>query len=476
MISRDELVREVWKGRVVSEAAISGRIKAARRALGDDGKSQRYIRTVHGKGFRFVARLAEAGDLATTETKPSEPAGSDFSRPAIAVLPFTNLSGDPEQEYFADGITQDITANLSKHRWLDVIARNTTFGYKGKAVDVRQLGEALGVSYVVEGSVRRSGQRIRVTAQLVDTGTGRQRWSDRYDRNLEDVFAVQDEITAKIAARIEPEIGAAERRKVVHSERRDLRAWEFYHLGIFHFFKFTAEDNRLAQKYLAKSRELDPDFGEAHAWWAYAVILGMVYWDTDPAKELLDEALEATREALGLDDQNAVFYALKARVQLARCEYDSALTENEIAINLNPTFAAAHCGLADSLAYEGRYDEAIERFEKAIELSPNDPQRWAFLTYGALAHIFRRDFASAIEWADRAREIPNCQYWTIAHKAVALGHLGETEKAHQVAAQLLREKPDFSQAFARRKLFYLKDPVQLNLYLEGLELAGVPAG
>lgn len=245
--------------------------------------------------------------------------------------------------------------------------------------------------------------------------------------------------------------------------------------GGAHFFRFSAHDNLEAQRLLQESRRLDPAFGEAHAWWAYAVILGMVYWDTDPSQELLDEALAATQTALQIDDRNAVFYALKARVQLARCEYQSALIENAMPIELNPTFAAAHCGLADSLAYEGRYDEAIARFEKALELSPNDPQRWAYLTYGALAHIFRGDFETAIDWSSRAGEIPNCQFWTTAHKAVALAYLGEQEAAKAQVANLLREQPLFSLEFAKKKLFYLKDEEQLRMYLDGLKKAGVPA-
>ena len=180
-------------------------------------------------------------------------------------------------------------------------------------------------------------------------------------------------------------------------------------------------------------------------------------------------------EALELDDQNAVFYALKARVQLSRREYSSAMSENEIAINLNPTFAAAHCGLADTLCYEGRYDEAISRFEKAIELSPNDPQRWAFLTYGAMAFIFKGDYESAVLWADRASLIPNCQYWTIAHSAVALAYLDRPDEARRSVENLLAENPAFTMAYAKKKLFYLKRPEQLKLYLDGLEMAGVPA-
>jgi adenylate cyclase len=472
-VLKDELIEKIWKGRIVSESAISSRIKKVRRALDDDGKSQRLIFTVHGKGFRFVGTLRDDDALAD-KIEVSNTRGRAFAKPGIAVLPFLNLSGDPAQEYFSDAITQDLITNLSKHRWLSVVARNSSFAYKGKAVDIKQVVNDLGVSYVVEGSVRRAGDRIRVTAQLVDTSTGHQTWSDKYDRDLQDVFAVQDEITAKIAARLEPEIGAAERQKVSRTATQDLQAWECYHLGVFHFFKFTAEDNLEAQRLLQKSRDLDPSVGEAHAWWAYAVILGMVYWDTDPAQETLDKALAATQMALEIDDQNAVFYALKARVQLARCEYKSALAENKMAIELNPSLASAHCGLADSLAYEGRYDEAIERFEKAIELSPNDPQRWAFLTYGALAHIFKGDHETAIDWADRASEIPNCQFWTVAHKCVALAYLGEKERTRAQVQKLLDEQPHFTISFARKKLFFLKDKQQLEMYIKGLTLAGIP--
>lgn len=471
MVSKDELIEKIWHGRVVSEAAISSRIKKARKALGDDGKSQRLIQTVHGKGIRFVGNLKTAPTTVSPDSSSTTEIKSP--RPGIAVLPFRNLSGDAEQEYFSDAITQDLITNLSKHRWLSVLSRNSSFSHKGEAVDPQRLMREHGVSYIVEGSVLRAGGKIRVTALLVDASSGRQIWSDRYDRDLEDVFAVQDEITSKIAARLEPEIGASERQKVSQTPRHDLKAWDCYHLGVSHFFKFTADDNIKAQELLQESRDLDPDFGEAHAWWAYAVILGMVYWQTDPSPETLDAALAATQRALEIDDQNAVFYALKARVQLARCEYDSAISENAIAIQLNPSFAAAHCGLADSLAYEGRYDEAIQCFEKAIELSPNDPQRWAFLTYGALAHIFNRDFHAAIEWTDRASEIPNCQFWTIAHKAVALAYLDDHAGAERQVARLLKEQPHFDREFARKKLFFLKDQEQLGMYLKGLELAGI---
>lgn len=484
MVSRTEINEKVWGGRVVSEAALSSRIKAARRVLGDDGKSQSMIRTIHGKGFRFVAPVIRDadGDAQSAIAGGAQPATADpaaavrgrSSRPAVAVLSFENLSGDADQEYFSDGITTDLITHLSRHRWLAITARNTTFGYKGRAVDVRRIGTELDVDYVVEGSVQRAGERVRIYAHLVDAASGHQAWAERFDRNVSDIFALQDEITEKIAARVEPEIGYAERNRVVYARPANLKAWDCFHLGIHHFFRFTAEDNVKAQELLRRSRELDPDFGDAYAWWAYAVVLGMVYWDTPPTSGLLEKALAACDRALSMDGQNATFHALKARVLLARREYDRAIIENEAAIELNPTFAAAHCGLGDSLAYEGRYDESLDCFRRSIDLSPNDPQRWAFFTYGALALLFKGDYEGALQWTERAASLPNCQYWTTAHRAVALARLGRDDAARAETAKLLRENPEFCRVFARQKLFYLKRSEQIEGYLEGLEQAGVP--
>lgn len=485
LVTRDEIVEKIWLGRVVSEAAISSRIKAARHALDDDGIAQRYIRTVHRKGFRFVGEMRHGSGTSRVETlTPEALVGSDGpslhgARPSVIVLPFINLSSDLEQEYLSDGITADVIARLSKYRWIDVIARNTSFGYKGKAMDVRELGALLQVDYVVEGSVQRVGSRIRIGVQLIDAHTGHSKWSDRNDRELADIFVLQDEITEIMAARIEPEIGVAERNRVhlMHPPRAnapDLKAWESYHLGVFHFFRFTGPDNVEAQRLLRHSQELDPQFGEPFAWWAYATILGMVYWDTSPTQDLLDEALKACDRALEIDGQDATFHALRARVLLARQEYDQAITANEMAISLNPSLAAAHCGLGDSLTYETRYDEAVRSFDKAIALSPNDPQIWAFYSYGALSMIFSGQYEKALQWAEKAASIPNHQYWTLAHRAVALACLGRIDEAQAAADRLLHKLPRFCRNFAREKLFFLREPDQVELYLEALRLAGIP--
>jgi len=468
VVSKDEINAAIWSGRAVSDSALSSRIKSARQAIGDDGKAQSLIRTLHGRGFRFVGL-----PVTSAAANPVGQRQSAREHPVVAVIPFENLSGNAGEDYFSDGITADIIATLAKHRWLSVVARNTTFQFKGRAPGIAEVARATGADYVVEGSVRRVGPRLRVNVQLIDAQSGSCIWTERYDRQSEDIFAIQDDITQTISARVEPEIGYEERRRIASAVgSRHLQAWESYHLGVAHFFKFTGADNKIAQEHLQKAREQDPDFGDAHAWWAYAVVLGTVYWDTEPTEALLGEALAATALALDADEKNAVFYALKARVQLARGEYESAIEGNRIAIGLNPSFAAAYCGLADSLTYLGRYDEAIERFEKAIALSTNDPQRWAFYTYGALALIFRGDFERAIEWADRGIEIPNRQYWTLAHKAVALALLGRVPEARRVFAAALKEQPALSVGFARQKLYFLKRAEQIGRYLEGLELAG----
>lgn len=474
MVTKQEINEVVWRGRIVSDAALSSRIKMARQLLGDDGHRQTYIRTIHRKGFRFVGDVTTGDPAQHPQVSTPAAAPGPLHRPAVVVLPLTNLSRETDHEYFADGVSSDLIALLSKHRWLNVIARNTAFGFKGQAPDPLELGRILGVDYVVEGSIQGDGHHVRINVQLVDAATRLTRWTERYDRERSEIFALQDEITETIAARLEPEIGIAERHKIMISRPANMQAWDCFHLGCYHLFRFTGEDNQEAQRLLRQSQNLDPMFGEAKAWWAYAVVLGMVYWNTPPDRDLLDEALAACDSALEMDHQNATFHALRARVLLARREYRRAIAGNQIAIDLNPSFAAAYCGMGDSLAYECRYEEAIKQFERAIAMSPNDPQLWAFYTYGALALIFKGDYERALDWTDQAINLPNCQYWTAAHQAVALALLGRRDDAAEAKDRLLEMLPTFSCTFAAGKLFYIHEPTQISRYLAGLRLAQVP--
>jgi len=472
LVSKEDIFETIWKDRVVSDSAISSRIKTLRRVLGDDGHAQHTIQTIPKKGFRFILDVVENSDR--FNKNEHNPKGDEiFHKPSIAILPFDNYSDENSNEYFSDGITTDIISLLSKHKGLDVTARNVTFGFKNQPINHQELRSILNIDYVLEGSVQRIEKQIRINVQLTDAKNNHLIWAEKYNRQFDDIFILQDEITATIVARLEPEIGYSERNKIIHNRPQNLHAWENYHLGIYHLFKFTNEDNLKAQHYLLQSQQLDSSLGEALSWWGYANILGMVYWETKPTQKLLDASLNACNEALVLDNQNATFHALKARVLLARCEYKKSITSNETAIKLNPTFAVAYCSLGDSLAYEGRLDESIAYFSRAIELSPNDPQLWAFYTYGALALIFKKDYETALDWIEKASNNTNYQYWTTAHKLVALAYLNKADQLAHTKSQLLKEKPNFTSSFAREKLFYIKDQSQIELYIKGLELAGL---
>jgi TolB-like protein len=269
VVSKDDLIASIWRGRIVSDSTLTSRINAARKAIGDSGEDQKLIRTVARKGLRFVGDV-RIGTGCPEPTPAAPDAGQQLraalplpERPAVAVLPFTNMTGDPAQEYFSDGISEDIITALSKLRWFFVIARNSSFIYKGKTVHLKQVAEELGVGYVLEGSVRRGGERVRITAQLIDVATGSHIWAERYDRNLADVFAVQDEITEAIVAAIEPQLYAAEN---FHAKRKppdSLDAWDLVMRALSHYWRVTRQDNVVAQALLEKATAIDPQYGQA---------------------------------------------------------------------------------------------------------------------------------------------------------------------------------------------------------------------
>jgi TolB-like protein/Tfp pilus assembly protein PilF len=395
-------------------------------------------------------------------------------KPSIAVLAFTNMSGDSEQEYFSDGITDDIITALTCFRSFSVIARNSTFIYKGQPVDVRRVAGELHARYVVEGSIRKAGNRVRITAQLIDAISGNHIWAERYDRDLKDIFAVQDEIVETIAGRLGAEVDSLERQRAERKPTRNLDAWDCYHLGLSQFYKFSKDGNIEAQRLFRRAIELDPNFGPAYSRLAYCIILSMIYFDAEPTAERLDDALETAKKAVEIDDKDAWAHLAVGRVHLARCEYDFCIAECETSIKLNPYLAQTHCALGDSLAYMDRMEESIARFEDAIRLSPHDPWRWGFFSYRSLAHLFMKQHEAAVEWANKAIRDPNCQYWANAHLAAALGHLGRIDEARNAVEELLRQKPEFSCSFARIHLFYIKSSAQIEHYLDGLHKAGVP--
>ena len=477
VVAKDELIATVWGGRIVSDSTLDSRINAARKALGDSGEKQRLIRTYPRKGVRFVGEAHEESDTRVLETPGTAPArerGAAGGKPCIAVLPFVNISNDPEQDYFSDGVTEDVITELSRNRALLVVARNSTFAFRNRRVDVREIGRELGADYVVEGSVQRAASRIRVTVQLAETQGGRQLWAERYDRGVQDIFEVQDEITATIAARLEPEVGIAEQLRVARKPIRAFEAWDYFRLGTQAFYKATADGNREAQRLFRCAIERDPELAQAYGFLSYAIVLSMIYYDAEPDAEKLAEATAIARKGVELDDRDAMVRFMYGRALLVQGAYGEALGELEVALEMNPNLAVVHCGVGDSLAYDGRIAESISYFQTAITLSPHDPFRWAFLSYRALAHLFAGEFDEAALWAKKATRIPNCHYWGFAHRVAALGHLPRNADMREATGELLRIKPDFSQAMARQRLFYVKNPEHLALYLEGLRGAGVP--
>ena len=275
MVSRDDVLAAVWNGRIVSELTVASRINAARAAIGDNGEDQRLIRTILRKGIRFVGAVREEGrsEVAPTKSTTERSQLPLPDKPSIAVLPFSNMSGDPEQDYFADGICEDIITGLSKLRWFFVIARNSSFIYKGKAVDLRHLGLELGVRYVLEGSVRKSGSRVRITAQLIDAETGKHIWAERYDRDLIDIFALQDEITKKVVAVIEPKLLEAEGIRSQHRSPDDLGAWDMLIRANSQFWRLTKDESQAAITLLKQLVERRPLYAPAHSMLAFVLLV-----------------------------------------------------------------------------------------------------------------------------------------------------------------------------------------------------------
>ncbi|MGH9383711.1 MAG: winged helix-turn-helix domain-containing tetratricopeptide repeat protein [Vicinamibacterales bacterium] len=480
LVTKQELFAALWRDIVVSDDALTSCVKELRRALSDNVKQPRFIETRHRRGYRFIASVSsvtpkESIGITEAPTQSVTRMAERGGRPTVAVLPFKNVSGDPTQEYFTEGITEEIITTLSKHRSLLVIARSSTFAFKGRPLDARRAGLDLGADYAVEGSVGRSGQRLRISARLVEAESGRHIWAERYDRHVEEIFEVQDDITMAIAGRIEPEVGTVERQRAERMSPHAFRAWDFFHLGMKHFYNATGEDNEEAQRLFRRAIDLDPRLAEAYAWLSYGIVLSMIYFDVAPDDERLNEAVTLAKKAIELDDQDALTHFAYGRALLASKAYDDALAELESAAELNPSLAVVYCGLGDSLAYEGRIDEAIPYFEKAISLSPFDPQRWAFYSYRALAHLFAGQFESARDWSQKATRVPHCHYWPFAHRVSALGHLQRVDALRAAKAELLQRKPEFSCAFARQRLFFVKNPAHLNRYVEGLIKAGFTA-
>jgi adenylate cyclase len=398
-------------------------------------------------------------------------------KPSIAVLPFDNMSGDPEQDYFSDGITEDIITELSCFRAIFVIARNSSFAYKGAATNIKQVGRELGVRYVLEGSVRKGSGRVRITAQLIEAETGNHLWAQRYDRVLEDVFELQDEITETIVAAIEPELEDAERERARRKPPTNLDVWEGFQRGMWHIYKMTLEEVNLAEEFFQKAHDAKPHYGPALAGLAYVkfmrVLLNLMGNRKVTRSALLDEGIVEAAAAVRMDERDAFPQYVLGRLLALKGDYDAAIERLTLAVDLNPNYALAHHGLGYSLAVAGRPAEAVEEFARALRLSPRDQYRWGFCTMRAFSLLLLKDYEGAIEWErEGIRDGPQ-SFWPHAHLTSALGHLGRQEQASRALADLYEVKPDFSVATLDETM-RLKNSADRAHYIDGLRKAGLP--
>jgi TolB-like protein len=480
VVSKDDLIASVWGGRIVSESTLTSRINAARKAVGDSGEDQKLIRTVPRKGLRFVGavRLQANGDqpvpaagVADQLHEPSRPALPPPDRPAIAVLPFLNLSGDPEQEYFSDGISEDIIAALSKLRWFFVIARNSSFIYKGKAVHMKQVAEELGVGYVVEGSVRKGGERVRITVQLNDVATGSHIWAERYDRDLADVFAVQDEITEAIVAAIEPQLYAAENFRAQRKPPDSLDAWDLVMRALSHYWRVTRQDNLVAQALLEKAIAIDPTYGQALGVLAASHIFSahMGWAATATAVPI---AKDAALAAIRADSEDPWAHHALGCVNLFTRDFDDSLAEFELALRLNPNFSLAQGYYGLALSYCGHWEEADLAARRALRLSPRDPFSAIYCGIAAYAQFAGRNYEEAMRLAREG--IRQRGDFVGAHRvlAAAAGMAGQAEIAGAALQELRRVQPNISLAWIASEM-PMKQHADREHYLEAFRRAGL---
>jgi TolB-like protein/Tfp pilus assembly protein PilF len=393
-------------------------------------------------------------------------------KPSIAVLPFTNMSGDSEQEYFTDGITEDIITELSRFRSLFVIARNSSFSFRGHAVDVKELSERLGVRYIVEGSVRRAGNRVRITAQLIDAVADAHLWAERYDRDLDDVFAVQDEVALAIVTAIEPKLGSAERERAHRKPTENLGAWESYQRGMWHVYRFTAADNAEAQSHFQRAIEHDPNFAPSHAGLAYALYLSVMLGFGGQVGSAIADASEAAHRAIVLDAEDAFGQVTVGRVNQMMGEREAAISAYEKALTLNPNFASAHYGLGWALIYDGQPEEGLTAVDEAIRLSPRDPMLWGFLTLKGLAFLSMDRNEEALKWIRMALRQSNPGVRTHVLEVIALAHLDCIEEAKQALQRIYTIKPDFDMNFVRATA-KMMCPAIAECFINGLRKAGI---
>jgi adenylate cyclase len=459
LLDRDTINRAIWSDVAVTDDSMTQCVRDIRRAIGDD--AQRILKTVPRRGYLLAADVVIARD---PPADPSVPGLALPDKPSLVVLPFQNMSGDPEQVYFVDGLVEDITTALSCIRSLFVIARNSAFTYKDRAVDVRQIGRDLGVRYVLEGSVRRAGNRLRITSQLVDAITGAHLWAERYDRDLSDIFAVQDEITASVAGVIEPALAEAEQQRVLRKPPDRLDAWEAYQRGLWHFNKYGLEENQTAQTFFRRAIALDPNFAPGHFGYALALQWEIWHYATRPFSEVQGIPRDEALIAVSLDDKDAMAHAVLAHIRMWGSEWEAAIAEARTALVLNPNSAFVISMLGCVLGFGGYREEALDRLQQAMRASPHDPLTWLWTRWTGSLQFYSRKFDASVETLRQVVRLRPGHTHPQVMIAAALAYLGRLDEARDLLLRVQFLDPRFRQAPWLR-------PEDIALQAEGLRLA-----
>jgi TolB-like protein/tetratricopeptide (TPR) repeat protein len=450
-----------------------------RKAIGDSGQEQRLIRTVARKGFRFVGEVREVGVLEAPDApdgggvEPAEPLALP-DRPSIAVLPFVNLSGDPAQDYFADGVVEDVIAALSRVGWLFVIARNSSFAYKGRAVDVRRVGRELGVRYVLEGSLRKAATRLRITGQLIDATTGGHVWADRFEGTLGDVFALQDEVTQSVVGAIAPQLQRAEIERATLKPTASLDAYDHYLRGMARLHRGDREDIEEALARFDRALQLDPGYASACAMAAWCHFWRRVNRWTGDAGHDAAEGLRLARRAVELGRHDAVALARSGHAlgHLAG-DLEGGIALIDRAVTLDPNLASAWFLGGFLRAWSGDTDGAAERFARAMRLSPLDPELYRMQAGMAVANLFAGRFDIAASWAEKAYRELSSFLMVVAIVAASQALAGRPDKAARAASHLRRLDPALRLADLADWL-PIRRPEHLATFAEGLRRAGIP--
>ena len=394
-------------------------------------------------------------------------------KPSIAVLPFDNMSGDSEQEYFSDGMTEDIITALSRLRWLFVIARNSSFTYKGRAVDVTRVGRELGVRYVLEGSVRKAGQRIRVTVQLIEAETGNHIWAERYDRDLVDIFDLQDELTRAISAQVNTELAISEQDLAHNKPTTDLNTWDLYQRGLWHLNRRPRTELVETRRLFGQALERSPDFAIGHAALAHLALLDVINGRTDDLAAALQNALNHAERAMSLDNRDSFNHYVLGRIHSRLGHEARAISMLRKSIEINPNLPRGHFGLAHTLFWFGHAEASIEPATLAIRLSPMDPDLDGYYGTRSIAYYMVGDWENAIMDADAASQLSGAWFYPYLARASIFGELDRIEEARAAYAEALERNPQISINYLRALWEYLHPPY-VEKCLAGLYKAGLP--